>query len=81
MYVGMDSTNTPWPILWADAMKIAEQILEADRSELPLPRSATHFYSPVGMKPQGSAPSWAYRLKRVRVDDVDHYRFRFYKSS
>jgi cell wall hydrolase len=41
---------------------------------------ATHYYSPVSMIPQWSAPAWAARMTEIVVPQIDPKSFRWYKA-
>ena len=64
---------------FANALRIAESVLEADVNERPFSHTTRHFYSERSM-PGGRAPNWAAGQKPVPGLGVNPVRFRFYEN-
>jgi hypothetical protein len=75
-FMEMTRETTPFKARWNQAQRVARKVLVADRSQAPFSASTTHFYSPVSMR--GAAPSWAWKLREVKVASVNSQRFRFF---
>lgn len=85
--------NRSLDLIWIEAMKgyagriyrerpavhaCAERVLRAQPFEAPFGPDVQHYYSPVSMKPLGSAPAWAPKAKRLFTPSgIDPQRFVF----
>jgi hypothetical protein len=62
-----------------EVVEIAIRVLLAPKDADPT-NGATHFYSPISMRPRMSAPKWAAQKQEIRTPLPTH-RFRFFKPS
>lgn len=71
---------------WDKAKDVANEVILAHRSDLPLPISVLQFWSPVSMPEYKPRPLWASRELEYPVEEVEDHRFKFqvverYKSN
>jgi len=66
---------------WSKAKTVADSIIKADRSELPLPKDVLYFWSPISMPHYKPRPLWASKRPEHEVESVPTNRFKFHKQS